>query len=317
MKCGTRVIPRGRYINRVIFPVPRQRYGGFGMKALIIGASGQIGHCLYEILKGGHQVTGTFFSYPQAGLIKLDMTEREKVHKLVGALVPEVVLIPAAMPNVEACEEKPEFCYQVNVDGVGHVLDAAAQVGAKIVYFSTDYVFDGAAGPYSETDRPNPISVYGRAKYAVEQRIQRSCSPWLIIRTTVVYGPEQQGKNFVMGLIRRLKQGAVVKVPRDQVGTPTYAPNLCRVVKELVELGKEGIYNVAGPDLMNRYQFALAVAETFELDKSLIVPVSTAELGQKAPRPLNGGLKINKVQAQIKTPLAGVYEGLREMKRIM
>lgn len=284
---------------------------------LIIGASGLIGSCLYETLKGDYQVTGTFFSYPQKGLIKLDMTKRNHVRQLMEELVPGVVFIPAAMPNVEACEENPGLCYQVNVEGVGYVLEAAAGVGAKIVYFSTDYVFDGSAGPYGEDEPPNPISVYGRAKYAVEQRVQQSRGPWLIIRTTVVYGPEQQGKNFVLGLIRRVKQGAVVKVPRDQVGTPTYAPNLCRVVKELVELGEEGIYHVAGPDLIDRYQFALEAAQIFDLDQNLIVPVTTAELGQKAPRPLAAGLKVDKVRALVTTPLTGVREGLREMKRVL
>ncbi len=284
------------------------------MKALIVGASGLIGGCLYETLKDDHRVTGTFFAHPQKNLIKLDMTEREQVVTLTGALNPDVVLIPAAMPNVEVCQENPELCYRINVEGVSHVLEAAAGTGAKIVYFSTDYVFDGVAGPYNENNRPNPISEYGRAKYEVEQRVQQLQSPWLIIRTTVVYGRERQGKNFVMSLIRHLQKGQPVKVPWDQVGTPTYAPNLCRVIKELLELGEEGIYHVAGPDLMDRYQFALAVARTFGLNESLIVPVSTAELGQIAPRPFNGGLKIGKVQAKVSTPLVGIREGLADMK---
>lgn len=286
------------------------------MKMLIVGASGQIGYHLKETLKSDHVVTGTYFSCAQKDLKKLDMTEREQVDSLVGTLIPDIILLPAAMPHVDACQVNPDLCYKVNARGVFNVLDAAARVGAKIVYFSTDYIFDGLAGPYSETDQPNPISVYGQVKYEVEKRIRELQNPFLIIRTTGVYSWEKQGKNFVMGLIRRLQQGEMAKVPRDQIGTPTYAPNLARVVKDLVELDQEGVFHVAGPDLMDRYEFALQIAEAFNLDKNLIRPVLTEELGQKAPRPLAGGLKIDKVKAQVNTQLMGVREALAEMKAI-
>ena len=285
------------------------------MKMLIIGASGQIGSYLAETLRSSHCVTGTFYAHPRQALVQMDMTARKLVDKMVGQLAPDVILIPAAMPNVEVCQQSPDLCCKVNAKGVFNVLDAAEAVQAKVVYFSTDYIFDGINGPYRETDRPNPKSVYGKVKYKVEQRILQAQVPFLIIRTTVVYSRENQGKNFAMGLINRLKKGEAVKVPYDQVVTPTYAPNLCQVVRELIELGKEGIYHVAGPDLMDRYEFSLEVAKTFGLGQNLIIPVSTVELGQKAPRPLNGGLRIDRVQAQVSTPLMGVREGLAEMKR--
>jgi len=287
------------------------------MKMLIIGASGQIGLNLYRALVGSHQVIGTYFSYSLPGLYRLDMTEPGPVKNFITALSPDIIFLPAAMPDVEACEKNPALCYRVNVDGTLNVLTAAGEVNAKVVFFSTDYLFDGATGPYTETDPPNPLNTYGKAKNDAEQLIRQSPCPYLIIRTSVVYGYEKQGKNFVARLITHLRQGEKVIVPNDQLSTPTYVANLCALIKELVESGKEGTYNISGPELMNRYDFALLAADTFELDRTLIVPVTTGELGQKALRPLCGGLKVDKVRSEATTRLMDVREGLSDMKKTM
>ncbi|MDF9407640.1 NAD(P)-dependent oxidoreductase [Pelotomaculum isophthalicicum JI] len=285
------------------------------MKMLIIGASGQIGFNLCQALAGSHQVTGTYFSYPMPDMYSLDMTKSGTVTDFITALKPDVIFLPAALPDVEACEKKPELCRRVNIDGTRNVLAAAGEIKAKVVFFSTDYLFDGAAGPYAETEPSNPLNMYGKAKNEAEQLIRQSTCPHLIIRTSVVYGYEKQGKNFVVRLNERLRQGEKVKVPNDQFSTPTYVNNLCAIIKELVESGKEGIYNIAGPELLNRYDFAVLAAEIFELDRSLITPVATGELGQQALRPLRGGLKVDKVRSVAVTPLMNVREGLIDMKK--
>jgi len=287
------------------------------MKMLIIGASGQIGFNLYQALAGSHQVIGTYFSYSLPGLCRLDITEPGPVKNFIAALSPDIIFLPAAMPDVEACEKNPALCYRVNVDGTLNVLTAAGEVNAKVVFFSTDYLFDGATGPYAETEPPNPLNTYGKAKNDAEQLIRQSPCPYLIVRTSVVYGYEKQGKNFVVRLIARLRQGEKVKVPNDQLSTPTYVCNLCALVKELVESGKEGTYHVSGPVLMNRYDFALLAAEIFGLDRGLIIPVTTEELGQQALRPLCGGLKVDKVRSEAATRLMDAREGLSNMKKIM
>ncbi|OPY58872.1 MAG: dTDP-4-dehydrorhamnose reductase [Pelotomaculum sp. PtaU1.Bin035] len=287
------------------------------MKMLIVGASGQIGFNLYQALAGSHQVTGTYFSYPMLDMYSLDMTKQGIVKDFITVLNPDIIFLPAALPDVEACEKKPDLCRRVNIDGTRNVLAAAGEINAKVVFFSTDYLFDGAAGPYSETETPKSLNVYGKAKNEAEKLIRQSACPHLIIRTSVVYGYEIQGKNFVVRLDERLRRGEKVKVPNDQFSTPTYVNNLCAIIKELVENDKEGIYNIAGPELLNRYDFAVLAAEIFELDRSLIIPVATEELGQQAIRPLRGGLKIDKIRSVAVTPLMNVREGLIDMKKTM
>jgi len=137
--------------------------------------------------------------------------------------------------------------------------------------------------------------MYGRQKLIAENIIAMRLTNYIIIRTTIVYGWERQGKNFVLRLIRTLQNNQEIKVPTDQIGTPTYAPYLAKTSVQLAESKVKGIYNIAGKDLVNRYDFACEVAKIFKCDKSLIIPVKTNDLHQPAVRPLNAGLKINKV----------------------
>lgn len=285
------------------------------MRVFIVGASGFIGNILLDYFSKEHQVDGSFYSNPVEGLVHLDMTDKKFVMDIITSLKPDVIMHPAANPNVEYCEEHQKETWYVNVEGSKNLIESAHDIGAKFVFFSSDYIFDGTEGPYSEEDIPNPINEYGKQKLAVEKLIKDSIENYLIIRTTVVYGWERHGKNFVMAMIRNLNSGKFMKIPYDQIGSPTYADNMVQVVKELVKLDKIGVYHVAGSDLMNRYAFAKNVADIFELDESLLIPVTTDELGQKAKRPLKAGMKITNVQKDVSIHLMGVKEGLEEMKK--
>ena len=284
------------------------------MRIFIVGASGFVGRIMFESLSREHEVYGSFYSNYVKGLIHLDMTDIKAVKEILTSLKPDVIIHPAANPNVEYCEEYPEETWQVNVEGSRNLIETAREIGAKLVYFSSDYVFDGADGPYSEDDAPNPINEYGSQKLAVEKLIVNSLDNYLIIRITVVYGWERNGKNFVAGLIKNLKNRRSMKVPCDQIGSATYANNMVQVVKELIEADKTGIYHVAGTDVMDRYTFAKNVANIFELDDNLLIPVTTNQLGQKAKRPLKAGMKVDKVQKDVSIQLMNVKEGLKEMK---
>ena len=283
------------------------------MRVFIVGASGFIGRIMFEYLSREHETYGSFYSNPVEGLIHLDMTDLKAVKEILTSLKPDVIIHPAANPNVEYCEEHPMETWQVNVEGSKNIIETAREIGAKFVYFSSDYVFDGTNGPYSEDDVPNPINEYGLQKLAVEKLVANSLDNYLIIRITVVYGWERSGKNFVVGLINNLKKGRSMKVPCDQIGSPTYANNMVQAVKELIEADKTGIYHVAGTDVMDRYTFAKNVAGIFELDESLFVPVTTDQLSQKAKRPLNAGMKVDKVQKDVSSRLMSVKEGLEKM----
>ncbi len=287
------------------------------MVVLVVGASGQVGWHLLQTLRGQHQtVVGTYCNHPLPGgkWLRLDIRSRAQTFDVMFLARPRVVFLPAALTNVDECENHPEQTRKVNVDGVEHVVEAARLTGSRLVYFSSDYVFDGKSGPYDEDCPPNPICEYGRQKAEAEACVlSRSVEP-LVIRTTVVYGWEPQRKNFIARLVEKTTAGEQVRVPADQVGNPTYAPALAAAAVQLTRSQHSGIFNLVGAERVSRYQFALEAANVFRLDARLIVPVSTAELKQAAPRPLQAGLITRKADAILKAPLPGIRAGLTAMK---
>lgn len=283
-------------------------------KALIIGGSGQVGgHIADQLAKLGREVTSTHHTQPAHGSLPLNITDEQEVHRLISEFQPTHIYLPASATNVDACERNPKGTYHINVTGVQHVVEAANHVGARLIYFSTDYIFDGLNGPYKESEPPNPICEYGKQKVCAEHHVLSSCKDFLIIRTTVVYGWERQQKNFVARLIKSLRGKIEVRVPNDQIGSPTYAPNLASASIHLGESQEQGIVNITGPETVSRYEFALEAARAFRLPMEFITPVDTKSLGQTAPRPLNLGLVVDKASRLLNFPLTRYQDGLREM----
>ena len=282
---------------------------------LVIGASGQVGEHLMRCLQGaGYPAAGTYYPDPRPGLLPLDIRDQRTVAVLLDQIRPEIVYLPAALTNVDYCELHPDESYVTNVLGTCHVAREVERIGAKLVFFSSDYVFDGLDGPYAESDPVHPICEYGRQKVLGEHYIALNVSNFLIVRTTVVYGWESQGKNFVYRLLNALKDGQILKVPADQIGNPTYASNLARAVIELSRSDESGVYHIVGPERVSRYEFACEAARVFGLDENLIQPVSTSELQQPALRPLSAGMVVGKITAKQTLFLMGYREGLRGMK---
>lgn len=285
------------------------------MKILIVGASGLVGsHLVIACKQRNWDVVGTYHQFEQPYLKPLKITDTDAVRVLIQETQPEIVFLPAFRSNVDYCEQNPEETYQINVVGSLNVAKSSQEVGAKLVFYSSDYVFNGKAGPYRETDEPDPICVYGQQKLEVEQQIAQLMTNYLILRVTVVYGHEAQGKNFVIRLISSLKNDQIIRVPEDQVGSPTLVDDLAEASCHLVEAGVTGLFHVAGLDVMSRYEFSLKVAEIFGLDKSNILPVITSELGQLAKRPLKAGMVCDHLAQTLNWNLRGVSEGLSELK---
>lgn len=283
-------------------------------KNLVIGASGQIGeHILHVLREKGQPVIGTYCHHRRQNLQFLDLRDEADVRALFHRIKPSTVYLPAALTNVDYCELHPDLAYEVNVLGTCNVVREANRLKAKIIYFSSDYVFDGLHGPYSESDPAKPLCEYGRQKLISEHYIALQSRDFLIVRTTVVYGWESQGKNFIQRLIVTLRAGEYLRVPMDQVGSPTYAPNLAGAVVELVSTGRTGLFHLVGPRLASRYEFAVAAARTFKLNHNLIEPVPTPALKQPASRPLKAGMLAVKAQNILKTPLVDYEEGLSRM----
>ncbi len=279
---------------------------------LVIGASGLVGSQVRRAFSD-RAVVATYHEAPAPGAARLDITDADAVRNLVRRVKPSVVVLAAAEAYVERCEKEPAATRRVNVDAAASVLDAARAVGATPVVFSSEYVFDGRAGPYGEQDTPNPISEYGRQKVELE-RLARRSERHLVCRTSGVFAWEAAGKNFVCQLIRNLRAGVEFVVPSDQVITPTYAPALARAVRELVDVGASGTFHVVGPRVLSRSEFAGLAARTFGLPLELLRPRPTAELGLAAPRPLNAGLRDDKLRATIGHDLLDPADALAAMR---
>lgn len=285
------------------------------MRALVIGASGQVGAALLEALgERGHETLGTCAHHPAEGLQPLDITDPAAVERAVAAARPDWVFCPAGLTHVDYCEEHPEEAMAINRDGALHAARAAGRRGAGLVFYSTEYVFDGAGGPYAEDDPARPLSRYGASKWEGERAVLGALARAVVVRTTVVYGPDRQEKNFVYQLLRACRRGEEMRVPADQLSSPTYNVDLARASVELCERDLRGVYHLAGDGVLDRYAFARLACQVFDLDPSGLRPVPTAALGQKAPRPLKGGLLIGKARAVLRTPLRSPEAGLRAMR---
>ena len=222
---------------------------------------------------------------------ELDVTDPVAVQAVIRAAAPNAVVHTAAMTDVDGCERDPEGAWAVNVRGTEYVARACADVGAALVHLSTEYVFDGRAGPFAETDAPNPLSVYGRTKLESERVVAASGARWAVARTTVLFGYAPGVRpNFVLWLLDRLARGEPTAVVADQIGSPTLADNLAEMVLALLQGRAQGVYHTVGASRLGRYAFAQLVAAEFGLDATLLRPISTAELRQPAPRPLDAGL---------------------------
>jgi dTDP-4-dehydrorhamnose reductase len=285
------------------------------MRALVIGASGQVGAALLRALRvRGHDAVGTWAHHAYPGLVPLDLADGAALERLLADGRPDWVLCPAALSHVDYCEEHPDEAFAVNVHAPLAAARASARTGSGFVYYSSDYVFDGVGGPFVEEHAPRPLGVYGRSKAEGERAVLGALDRALVVRTSVVYGPERQEKNFVYQLIRACRGGAGFRPAVDQRASPSYNEDVATATVECCEREERGIWHLAGADTLDRMAFARLVCRVFELDGSRLTPATTAELGQKAARPLDGGLDVGKARRLLKTPLRGAEEGLRAMK---
>jgi len=284
------------------------------MKILVIGASGLLGGQLVKDFSGQNEVFGVDKNDKVDGIAYLDLLQKERIRDVFLKFKPEIILLSAAITAVDWSEQNQDLAWRVNVEGAKEVAVAAKKHGGFLAFYSTDYIFNGKEGPYSEEDRPDPINFYGKTKLEAEQIIQKELDRFLIIRTCSIYGYQREGKNFAMQSLNSLKAKETFKAFDDQFGTPTYAGDLSNITLNLINSKKEGIFNVVGSDYVNRVQFAEKIAETFNLDKGLIEKGSSEELRQIAERPRKGGLKVDKLNLEVGIKPMSLREGLCAMK---
>ncbi len=287
------------------------------MKALVIGASGLLGGALLRVLeRSGIEVVGTCHSRSTNQTHRVDVREPDAVRGCLEAVKPDVVFLAVnTQGGVDYCEGHRDEAYVLNVQGTRNVVSSAAICGARVVYYSTDYIFDGKAGPYLEEDEPCPISVYGRTKWEAEQAIQTISPRHMILRTTAVFGWDRTSRNFAMQVWEHLQAGNPMRVPDDQWCNPTFVEYLAEVTVRFVQMGVEGIVNVVGKDRIPRSELAKALARAMALDPTLIIPVPTSELGQVASRPIQGGLTTDRLERLLGTEPLDLNESLKRFRR--
>ncbi len=291
-------------------------------KLLITGVNGLLGQKLLEQAHHHYEVVGIdlqdepFNKKIKFPYQKLDLTVRHTVRDVISSLEPHYVVNTAAMTDVDGCEAQKELCWKINVEAVDNIIHAVRQVGAKIVQLSSDYVFDGKDGPYSETSIPVPLGYYGKSKLASENLLIVSGLEHATVRTMVLYGYGLEVRpNFVTWLIEKLKKDQPVKIVTDQVGNPTLADDLARAILQIIQLKKWDLYHISGSELIDRYNFALKIADAFKLDKELITPIATSELNQPANRPLKSGFIIDKARTELGIEMANIEQGLKAIKK--
>lgn len=284
-------------------------------KALVIGASGLVGAHLMRAAPAGWSVTGTFHGHPRPGMLPLDITRPGEARGVAMDLRPDVILCPAAEANVDRCEQDPAAGRRLNHEGLAEVIEAARATGAHLTFYSTDYVFDGEDGPYTEESPVSPINEYGRQKVEAEELVRRH-GKHLIARTSGVYGWEPQRKNYVVRLLDVLALGKTMPAWTDQTLTPTWAANLAQMTWDLVDQGATGTYHVCGGEPTQRLAFARLVCEIFGRDPELLVPVEGALPGSVGTRrPRSPALDTSKVRAVLRhCQPAAPRQGLTAMR---
>jgi dTDP-4-dehydrorhamnose reductase len=238
-----------------------------------------------------------------------------QVQQLFEAEQPDVVVHAAAMTQVDDCELQHEKCFEVNVQGTSQILVDAELVCKHFIYVSTDFVFDGEKGNYTEEDEASPLSWYGFTKLQAEAVVESSTIPWAIVRTCLVYGETVDGtrSNIITWTKKNLEEGKPIKVVNDQVRTPTYVVDLAKGILLVIEKKATGIFHIAGKDILTPYQMALATASHCGLSKTLIEEVTAATFTQPAKRPPLTGFDITKAKNELGYAPLSFEEGLQAM----
>ena len=284
-------------------------------KVMVIGGTGLVGNALVRAwtAKGAEVSAATYHCHASGSFLQLDMQDESRVRELLNEWKPSVVAVPAANPYVDYCELHPAETRRVNVDGTLNVARACRDVGARMIFYSSDYVFDGVKGVYTEEDVPCPINEYGRQKAEAERGVLAADPRNLVIRTSGAYGWQWELKNFVLQIRGKLANGEAMRVADDIRYNPTYVENLAEITAALVAAEASGIYHVVGAEEIARYEFARRVAKTFRIDETLLRPVPIAALHSPTPRPKESSLRTDKVRDAVGVAPIGVAEGLRRM----
>lgn len=257
------------------------------MKVLVTGVKGQLGHDVVgELEKRGLEAVGV-------DIEEMDITDAFSVERVIKEAAPDAVIHCAAYTAVDAAEEHEELCRRVNGEGTANIAGVCKELDCKMIYISTDYVFGGEGErPWEPEDERAPKSVYGQTKYEGELAVQNTLDKYFIVRIAWVFGIN--GSNFVKTMLKLSKTRKSLTVVNDQFGSPTYTYDLAKLLVDMVQTEKYGVYHATNEGVCSWYEFACAIFKEAGIEME-VLPVSTAEYGAKAQRPANSRMSKEKL----------------------
>ena len=295
------------------------------IKILITGSNGLLGQNLLELFlkdtekyqvvgfsRGENRSGRTDFDYHE-----IDITNKQLLAEKTKQIRPDFIINTAAMTNVDACENDKESCYDLNVNVVKNLTTICAEIKAHLIHISTDFIFDGKKGNYTEEDIPNPLSYYGETKLLSEELLQKSSINFTILRTILVYGlvNDMSRSNIVLWVKESLENKREITIVDDQFRTPTYVEDLALACKISIDKKATGIFNISSNQLLSIYEIAQEIATTFQLDRNLIKPISTNTLNQTASRPIKTGFDLTKTNKILEFYPKSFKEDLQRFKQ--
>ena len=287
---------------------------------LITGANGFVGHYLttlllknYKVVATGKGVSRINIVHPNFQYESMDFTSEDAVKEVFQQVKPAVVIHAGAISKPDECELNKEFAFLTNVSATKYLLAQSQLLKSFFLYISTDFVFDGQQGMYTEEDTPNPVNYYGQTKLLAEQEVQRYPYSWSIVRTVLVYGSPKAGRDNILTIVAKaLKNEKKSRIVDDQVRTPTYVEDLAWAIKAIIDKGVTGIYHISGKDVLTPYQMTVAAARFLGLDEKLIEPVNATTFQQPAIRPPKTGFQITKAEKELGYKPTSFEDGLRK-----
>jgi dTDP-4-dehydrorhamnose reductase len=294
------------------------------MKILITGANGLLGqHLIGQLLDKDYNILATskgesrlpFTESNKYRYHELDITDGPHVNLFVNRERPDIIIHAAAMTQVDKCELNKVDCWNVNVTATRFLVDAAKEINCRFIYISTDFVFDGLHGPYTEDAQPNPVNYYGSSKWGAEKAVEESGLSWAIVRTVLVTGNSLNGTryNIVTWVKEKLENGERVRMVDDQYRTPTFIDDLVQGVVLVLEKNAEGIFHISGKDSLTPYAIAIETARLHQLDESLVQKAASTDFPDAPVRPPSTNFDIGKAERELGYKPHSFMEGLKKM----
>jgi len=283
------------------------------IKFLVTGSAGLIGHqVIKDLVKNGHHVFSTYNNTkPSMGeSILLDLANQQNIISIMEKTKPDVVIHLAAMTNVDQCETQKEMAMKINADATEVLAKQAAKQKIFFLYVSTDYIFDGVIGMKKESDKPNPLGVYGLTKLEGENRIKNLASNWAIARISSPFGIHPTKKSFPIWIKENLEKNQQINVIIDQYTSPTYVPNLSPMLIEITTRQITGIIHTSGASRISRYEMAELFADKLNFDKTLLNPISINEMNWIAMRPKDSSLDVSYADSILKNKPQKIKDSL-------